>query len=180
MKSSKQPIYAGRLRSIPAQFSWIDHRLVRDRHLDRLDVVAAALYLFLVTVADRQGLSWYADSTIASRLSIDLFRLQRARADLIQSDLVAYVSPLYQVLAIARPLPPPLCPDAPLFASASALALASASAPVAKTAQTAQTAPAALPSLNAIADRATVEAHLATLRTLLRAAPRRTEAGKQP
>ena len=46
-----------RLRAVPSQFSWLDHRLVRERHLERCSTEALALYLFLVTVADAQGLS---------------------------------------------------------------------------------------------------------------------------
>jgi hypothetical protein len=86
----------------------VDQRLVRDRHLDRLDVYAAALYLFLVTVADAKGLSWYGDASTARRLSIDEARLRRARDDLICAGLLAYASPLYQILALDEPLPPPV------------------------------------------------------------------------
>ena len=49
-----------RVRRIPAQFSWLDHRLVRDRHIERCNAAACALYLFLVTVGDAQGLSYYS------------------------------------------------------------------------------------------------------------------------
>jgi hypothetical protein len=100
------------MRRIPAQFSWVDQRLVRDRHLDRLDAVAAALYLFLITVADVQGLSWYGDTSTARRLSIDEARLRRARADLVRAGLLAYARGLYQVLALDTlfPSPPPTPP----------------------------------------------------------------------
>ena len=107
MNSSKQVLCSARLRRVPAQFSWVDQRLVRDRHLDHLDVYAAALYLFLVTVADAQGLSWYGDTSTAARLSIDEIRLQRARDDLIRAGLLAYAKPLYQVLALGSSLPQP-------------------------------------------------------------------------
>ena len=90
---------------MPAQFSWVDQRLVRDRHMDRLDVYAASLYLFLVTVADAQGLSWYGDASTAQRLSIDSVRLKHARGELIQAGLVAYSRGLYQLLALGDPLP---------------------------------------------------------------------------
>ena len=93
---------------MPAQFSWVDHRLVRDRHLDHLDVYAAALYLLLVTVADAQGLSWYGDVSTARRLSIDEHRLRQARGDLISAGLLAYARPFYQVLALDSSLPPPV------------------------------------------------------------------------
>jgi hypothetical protein len=36
-----------RLRQIPASFSWVDHRLVRNDYLARADHGAWALYLFL-------------------------------------------------------------------------------------------------------------------------------------
>ena len=101
----KRLICPERVRKVPAQFSWVDHRLVRERHIERCDVHAAALYLFLVTVADAQGLSYYSDASVARRLSMDPSRLVRARADLIRLRLVAYERPLYQVLALDAPAP---------------------------------------------------------------------------
>jgi hypothetical protein len=95
-----------RVRRIPAQFSWLDQRLVRDRHLERCDAPACALYLFLVTVADAQGLSYYADASIAKRLSMQPARVGQARADLVRLGLIAYKSPLYQVLALDAPVAP--------------------------------------------------------------------------
>ena len=56
-----------RLRRIPPSFSWVDHRLVRDHYLPRADHSAWALYLFLLTVADVQGLSFYSDRAIAQQ-----------------------------------------------------------------------------------------------------------------
>jgi hypothetical protein len=38
---------------------------VQHHLIDRLDAQAAALYLFLVTVADAQGLSYYGGATLA-------------------------------------------------------------------------------------------------------------------
>ena len=78
------------LRRIPRQFSWIDQRLVSDHHLERCDTAALALYLFLVTVADAQGLSYYGDARLANCLSMPASRLVQARADLIRLDLIAY------------------------------------------------------------------------------------------
>ncbi|NMQ05692.1 hypothetical protein E4Q08_10635 [Candidatus Accumulibacter phosphatis] len=52
----KRVLCPERIRQIPIHFSWLDHRLVRERHIERCDPPAAALYLFLVTVADAQGL----------------------------------------------------------------------------------------------------------------------------
>ena len=101
----KRVICPERVRQVPSQFSWVDHRLVRERYIEHCDVYAAALYLFLVTVADGQGLSYYADASLARRLSMTPGRLSQARADLIRAGLIAYDRPLYQVLALDSPGP---------------------------------------------------------------------------
>jgi hypothetical protein len=67
------------------------------------------LYLFLVTVADSRGLSWYSDESTSRRLSMDTQRLHRARGDLMRAGLIAWVRPVYQVLALETP-PPGLAP----------------------------------------------------------------------
>ena len=66
----KHPISFAKLRTCPEQFSWVDQRLVRERYIDQLSHEACALYLFLVTVADAQGLSFYADRSLCQRLSM--------------------------------------------------------------------------------------------------------------
>ena len=96
----KRPIYPQRIRKIPKTFSWLDHRLVRDQYIDRLTHPEAALYLFLVIVADAQGLSYYAERTISQRLDMDPVMIQEARSGLIRTGLIAYQKPLYQVLAL--------------------------------------------------------------------------------
>jgi len=100
---SKVPIVAERIRKVPRHFSWIDHRLVRDRHIENCSHAAAALYLFLVTVGDAKGLSYYGDKSITKRLSMDQSILNEARACLIRIGLIAWQKPLYQVLALDRP-----------------------------------------------------------------------------
>ena len=100
---SKVPIVAERIRKVPRHFSWIDHRLVRDRHIENCSHAAAALYLFLVTVGDAKGLSYYGDKSIIKHLSMDQSTLQEARANLIRIGLIAWQKPLYQVLSLDRP-----------------------------------------------------------------------------
>ena len=96
----KRPISVARLRKVPPQFSWVDQRLVRERYIDQLSHKACALYLFLITVADAQGLSYYADPSLCQRLSLTGPELHQARHGLITLGLVAYQRPLYQVLAL--------------------------------------------------------------------------------
>src|ERR671930_1665830 len=96
----KRPIAFHKLRKVPQQFSWVDQRLVRERYIDRLSHQACALYLFLVTVADAQGLRYYADPSLCQRLSLTGTELHQARQALITRGLLAYQRPLSQVLAL--------------------------------------------------------------------------------
>ena len=90
-----------RLRRIPPQFSWVDQRLVREHYIERCTPEALALYLLLVTVADAQGLSYYADRSVcATAVACRRRALEQARAELIRAGLIAYRAPLYQVLAL--------------------------------------------------------------------------------
>jgi len=99
----KRVLCSERVRQIPTQFSWVDHRLVRERYIERCDPAAAALYLFLITVADAQGLSYYSDAALDRCLSLTTARLSQARSDLIRIGLIAYQRPLYQVLSLDLP-----------------------------------------------------------------------------
>jgi hypothetical protein len=89
-----------RLRHVPRQFSWIDQRLVRDRHIQDRSPEALALYLFLCTVADAQGASYYSDSTVGKILTFSSTQLRGARAELIAAGLIAHQAPFYQVLSL--------------------------------------------------------------------------------
>ena len=99
----KHLLVPSRVRRVPRQFSWVDQRLVRDHHIERCDTAALALYLLLVTVADAQGLSYYADASIGRLLSLGPEPLAAAREALIHNGLIAYEPPLYQVLALDAP-----------------------------------------------------------------------------
>ena len=97
----KSPILPKRVRKVPGSFSWIDHRLVSDRHIDLCSHAAATLYLFLVCVGDDKGLSYYGDRSIMKKLSMDNQGLQNARSELIRNELLAWQKPIYQVLCLA-------------------------------------------------------------------------------
>ena len=74
--------------------------MVRERYIDYINHGAAALYLFLITVSDSRGLSYYSDKTLQKRLGMDNVILAQARQALILQRLIAYQQPLYQVLAL--------------------------------------------------------------------------------
>jgi hypothetical protein len=96
----KRVLNPERLRKVPPQFSWIDHRLVRENYFLRCDHPAWALYLFLTSVADADGLSYYSDASLARRLKMDPLVLSASRQQLIQAGLVAFEKPLCQVLSL--------------------------------------------------------------------------------
>ena len=96
----KRVLNSERLRKIEGSFSWMDHRFITGGFLRDLSTLEILLYLFLVAVSDRNGLSFYHDDRIASLLKIDLPALGQAREGLVQRSLVAYQPPLYQVLSL--------------------------------------------------------------------------------
>ncbi|MBN1610542.1 MAG: hypothetical protein JW940_28185 [Polyangiaceae bacterium] len=96
----REPVCRERVRTIPRGFSWVDHRLVREHYIERCSHLALALYLFLVTVADAEGLSWWSERSLAERLGADADRIRQARAELQAADLVAYERPVWQLLPL--------------------------------------------------------------------------------
>lgn len=85
-----------RVRSLPAHFAWVDHRL-RDR-LSDLSLEEIALLFFLHLAANKQGCSFWADSTIAKKLGLKEGQVIEARYHLLHRQLIAYRYPLYQLV----------------------------------------------------------------------------------
>ena len=125
MPTAKQVLCPQRLRHVPRAFSWIDHRLVRDGHISRCSHEALALYLFLVTVSDAEGLSYYSDTKAGGLLNMDESTLGSARRDLRRTGLIAYRHPLYQVLSLDPPAAerPAVLPDSPRRGSGEAISI---------------------------------------------------------
>ena len=96
----KNPILKQRIRIIPTSFSWVDHRLVRDRYMESCTHEQSALYLFLVCVSDARGLSYYSDKSIMEKLDMDIQFLKEARSGLIKNNLIAWQKPIYQILSL--------------------------------------------------------------------------------
>jgi hypothetical protein len=96
----KRVLLPDRVRKIEGSFGWIDHRFVTGGFLLDLSMIEILLYLFLVAVSDRNGLSFYHDDRIASVLKIDLPALGKAREGLMRRSLLAYEFPLYQILSL--------------------------------------------------------------------------------
>jgi hypothetical protein len=98
----KQILVPERVRRPPRDgWSWIDRRFVRE-HAPRLSHEAILLYFFLAAVADKDGLSFYGDASIAVRLRLSEAAVVRARDELVVGDLLAYRAPLVQVLSLPQ------------------------------------------------------------------------------
>ena len=97
-----------RVRRIEGSFSWIDHRFITAGFLQDLPTIEILLYLFLIAVSDRNGISFYHDDRVCSILKIPLTSLGEAREGLIMRSLIAYEPPIYQVLCLPpHPVSPP-------------------------------------------------------------------------
>ena len=96
----KKIINPDRVRSITGGFSFIPHRFVTDGFLSSLSQTELLLYLFLVLVSDRYGLSYYAYDSICSFLQLTLDDYIAAREGLLKKDLIAFDGTLFQVLQL--------------------------------------------------------------------------------
>ena len=103
-----------KVRTIKGSFAWVDHRLLRNGYLAVTTHQDLALYLFLVLVADRNGVSFYRKEKICDALNLDFRQFEVARDRLINLKLIAFegytmLSPngYYQVLPIETPAPDP-------------------------------------------------------------------------
>lgn len=96
----KRILVSNRVRQPPRTgFSWVDRRFVHD-WIPQLSTEATLLYYFLATVADKNGLSYYRDDSLACRLRLRLANLLEARDELLRLDLIAHEPPLTQVLSL--------------------------------------------------------------------------------
>jgi len=99
----KRILVPNRLRRPPATgWSWTDGRFVRE-HMAHLSREAVLLYFFLAAVADKHGLSFYGDGTLATLLRMTLPALIQARDELLNRDLIAHEGRLTQVLSLLPP-----------------------------------------------------------------------------
>lgn len=97
----KRLLDPARVRRIRDGFSWIDRRFVRDGWPERLSREEVLVYLFLVAVADKDGLSYWGDARVCGTLKLPLVELVRARDGLVRHGLVLFERPLYQVLELS-------------------------------------------------------------------------------
>lgn len=82
-------------------YSIIDHELLHGGYLHRLRHESIILYLFLVVVGDRDGRSYYAETTVMDILRLGKRELDAARLQLTEEGLlIEYRRPYWRVLDI--------------------------------------------------------------------------------
>ena len=101
----KKVLNPKRLRKINGGFSFIPHRFVLDGFLAALRQKELLLYLFLVLVSDRNGLSFYSYDTICTLLGLSLDEYIASRNSLMDKDLIAFDGTLFQVLDLPQKQP---------------------------------------------------------------------------
>jgi hypothetical protein len=98
----KRILNSERIRRIDGGFSFIPHRFLTDGFLASLNQEELLLYLFLVLVSDRHGLSFYSYDAICSLLRFSLDGYIEARDELIEKDLIAFDGTIFQVLDLPQ------------------------------------------------------------------------------
>lgn len=101
-----------RVRKIEKSFAWLDHRLLRNGHLQVMTHQEQVLYMFLVLAADCHGVSFYRKEKICDAVGLDWTEFEIARDRLIDFGLIAFEpysactpNGYYQVLPVdGRPL----------------------------------------------------------------------------
>ena len=96
----KTPLVSHRIRTINGSFAWISHRFLRQGFWGSLTHHELLVYLFLVIVGDRQGISYYSFDKICSLVAISPDEYIVARDGLIDKDLLSFNGHLFQVLSL--------------------------------------------------------------------------------
>jgi hypothetical protein len=102
---SRAPILPDRIRRVDeGGFAFIPNRFFRDGFFASLKPAELRLYVLLVLLGDRRGVSYYSFEHICSILEVTLDDYLPTRNALIDKDLVAFDGTRHQVLSLpSRP-----------------------------------------------------------------------------
>lgn len=95
-----EPLEPRRVRYPKGAYGWTDLRIVTEGHLRGLGPEAALVYLFLCTVGNRAGISFWSRARIAQMLNLTPVQIDTALARLIAADLIAANDRVVQVLPV--------------------------------------------------------------------------------
>jgi hypothetical protein len=111
----KSPLCPQRVRKITGSCACLEHRFVRDGFWTSLTHHELLLDVFVVLVADRNGLSYYSFEKVCALLQLSLDDYLIARNALIKQDRIAFDGHLLQGLSL--PPRPVLHPPKPLHSA---------------------------------------------------------------
>ena len=114
MKKPPSPPQPERIRRPGASFGWLDARLLHNRWLSSLGTDAIAVMAFLALAANQDGVSYYARSTMALAIDLDVPRLDQALDRLLSAGLLAHRpwrrgtrDGVWQLLPVVEQIKPP-------------------------------------------------------------------------
>lgn len=107
-----EPLEPRRVRYPKGAYGWADQKIVTEGYLQALGCPGALVYLFLCTVGNREGLSFWSRSRMARILNLTLEAIDEALRALIAADLIAVTDRIVQVLPVpSRSTSQPLAPQ---------------------------------------------------------------------
>ena len=95
-----EPLEPRRVRYPKGAYGWVDLRIVTEGHLIGLGQEAALMYLFLCTVGNRAGISFWSRVRIAQVLHLTPVEIDNAVMRLIAAGLIAANERVFQVLPV--------------------------------------------------------------------------------
>jgi hypothetical protein len=120
-----EPLEPRRIRYPKGAYGWVDLRIVTEGHLEALDPGSALTYLFLCTVGNREGISFWSRPRMAQTLGLSREMVDAALQTLAGADLISATARIVQVLPVpvratgqiptprALTLPPTAAPSPP-------------------------------------------------------------------
>jgi hypothetical protein len=100
MKIEKKVLVSDRVRSIEGSFSFIPHKFITKGFLSVLSQHELLVYIILVLVGDRFGLSYYSQDRLCTMLKMTIDDFIHARNGLIQKSLIDFDGFMFQVLSL--------------------------------------------------------------------------------
>lgn len=95
-----QPLEPRRVRRPRGAYGWVDMRAVTQGHLEEVGTAAALTYLFLCSVGDTAGLSFWSRERMRRVLGLDEEVVKTALDRLVAAELIARQGQVVQVLPI--------------------------------------------------------------------------------
>jgi hypothetical protein len=95
-----EPLEPRRIRHPRGAYGWTDLKIVTEGYLERLEAPVAFTYLFLCTVGNCQGMSFWSHMRMARMLRLTPEAVREAIERLVDANLVASNGRVVQVLPI--------------------------------------------------------------------------------